>query len=65
MMALVRPSDRRLSVKLVPTFADRGGVAWSVWRIPTAVITIFLDRKRKPIGNKCSVVKKVNALKGA
>jgi hypothetical protein len=40
---LYRPSDRRLSAKLVPTFAD-GGVAWSVWRIPYGHNLCFLDR---------------------
>jgi hypothetical protein len=35
------PSDRRLSAKLVPTFADRN-VAWSAQRIPTAVNLVFL-----------------------
>jgi hypothetical protein len=34
---LYRPSDRRLSAKLVPTFADRG-VAWSAQRIPRPLI---------------------------
>jgi hypothetical protein len=34
---LYRPSDRRLSTKLVPTFADRGVSRGS----PTAVIWIF------------------------
>jgi hypothetical protein len=42
---LYRPSDRRLSAKLVPTFADRG-VAWSAQRIYTAVNIGFLDRSR-------------------
>jgi hypothetical protein len=42
---LYRQSDRRLSAKLVPTFADRGGVAWSAWLIPTTVLC-FLDRIR-------------------
>jgi hypothetical protein len=37
---LYRPSDRRLSVKLVSTFADTGRHVVSVWFIPTAV---FLD----------------------
>jgi hypothetical protein len=41
---LYRPSDRRLSAKLVPTLAD--GVAWSAQRIPTAVNFCFLDRCR-------------------
>jgi hypothetical protein len=36
------PTERpRLSAKLVPTFADRGGVAWSVRRIQS-IIRIFL-----------------------
>jgi hypothetical protein len=39
---LYRPSDRRLSARLVPTFADRG-VAWSAQRIPTAVNLGSLD----------------------
>jgi hypothetical protein len=42
---LYRPSDRRMSAKLVPTFADRV-VAWSAQRIPTAVNIGFLDRSR-------------------
>jgi hypothetical protein len=33
---LYRPSDRRLSVKLVQTSA-----VWSAWRIPTAVFSAF------------------------
>jgi hypothetical protein len=37
---LYRPSDRRLSAKLVPTFA------WSAQRIPTSVNPGFLDRSR-------------------
>jgi hypothetical protein len=39
---LYRLSDRRLSAKLVPTFADES-VTWSVQRIPTAVNLSFLD----------------------
>jgi hypothetical protein len=42
---LYRPSNRRLSAKLVPTFAVRG-VAWSAQQIPTAVNLGFLDRSR-------------------
>jgi hypothetical protein len=38
---LYRPSDRRLSAKLIPTFC-----AWSAQRIPTAVNLGFLDRSR-------------------
>jgi hypothetical protein len=35
------PTDgRRLSAKLVPTFAERG-VAWLARRIPTALISSF------------------------
>jgi hypothetical protein len=37
---LYRPSDRRLSAKLVPTFVSFG-VAYSVQRISTAVISVF------------------------
>jgi hypothetical protein len=40
---LCRPSDRRLSAKLVPTFADRGSHVVSVTD-PQAVFSIFLDR---------------------
>jgi hypothetical protein len=36
---LYRPSERRLSTKLVLTFADRR-CTWSAWRIPTTVISI-------------------------
>jgi hypothetical protein len=36
---LYRPSDRRFSVKWLPTFADKG--ATSAWWIPTAVFSIF------------------------
>jgi hypothetical protein len=42
---LYRPSDRRLSEKLVPTWRIKG-VAWSGQRIPTAVNFVFLDRSR-------------------
>jgi hypothetical protein len=35
------PSDRRLSAKLVPTFAVRGSVAWPARRNLTAVIWVF------------------------
>jgi hypothetical protein len=42
---LYRPSDRRLSAKLVPTLADRG-VAWLAHWIPRAVNFGFLDRNR-------------------
>jgi hypothetical protein len=35
---LYRPSDRRLSAKLVPTFVDRG---WSAQRSPAAVFSVF------------------------
>jgi hypothetical protein len=38
---LYRPSYRRLSMKLVPTFGDRWCRAWSAWRIPTAVFSAF------------------------
>jgi hypothetical protein len=37
---LYRPSDRRLWAKIVPTFEERDGVAWSAQQIPMA---IFLD----------------------
>jgi hypothetical protein len=37
---LHRPSDRRLSAKWLPTFADKGAT-WSAWRIPTAVFSVF------------------------
>jgi hypothetical protein len=47
-MALVRErtiqteqSNRRLSVKLVPTFLLIEGIEWSARRIPTAVFSIF------------------------
>jgi hypothetical protein len=42
---LYRPSDCRLSAKLVPTLAVEC-VAWSAQRIPTAVNFDFLDRSR-------------------
>jgi hypothetical protein len=41
---LYRPSDGRLSAKLVPTFADRGVPRSQRGRSPTAVISGFLDR---------------------
>jgi hypothetical protein len=37
---LYRPSDRRLSAKRLPTFADKGAT-WSARRIPTAVLSVF------------------------
>jgi hypothetical protein len=37
---LCRPSDRRLSAKLVPNFRIEGAT-WSAWRIPTAVFSAF------------------------
>jgi hypothetical protein len=37
---LYRPSDRRLSVKLVPTFSDRGVLRTQRGGSPTAVISI-------------------------
>jgi hypothetical protein len=37
-----REIDRRLLAKLVPTFADREGVAWSAQRIPPVVNSVFL-----------------------
>jgi hypothetical protein len=43
---LCRPSDRRLSTKLVPTFLRAEGVAWSAQPIPTAVNLGFLDWSR-------------------
>jgi CBS-domain-containing membrane protein len=42
---LYRPSDRRLSAKLVPTFADRGCHMVSVTN-PYGRILGFLDRSR-------------------
>jgi hypothetical protein len=42
---LYRPSDRRLSAKLVPTFADRGCHVVSV-TVPYCRILGFLDRTR-------------------
>jgi hypothetical protein len=42
---LYRPTDRRLSVKLVPTFADRGCHVVSVTD-PFGRILDFLDRSR-------------------
>jgi hypothetical protein len=42
---LYRPSDRRLSAKLVPTFADRGCHVVSVTN-PYGRILGFLDRRR-------------------
>jgi hypothetical protein len=46
--ALYRPSARPLSVKLVPTFTDRG---WNVVRVtnPYGRILDFLDRRLKYI----------------
>jgi hypothetical protein len=41
---LYRPSYRRLSTKLMPTFEDRGGVAYSARRIPYGRNPAFLDR---------------------
>jgi hypothetical protein len=38
---LYRPSDRRLSVKLVPTFADRETLRSKRGGSPTAVISVF------------------------
>jgi hypothetical protein len=35
---LYRPSDRRFSAKWLPNFADKG---CHVWRIPTAVFSVF------------------------
>jgi hypothetical protein len=35
---LNRPSNCRLSAKLVPIFAD---ATWSAWRFPTAVFSAF------------------------
>jgi hypothetical protein len=40
-----RPSDRRLTAKLVPPLRVEG-VAWSAQRIPTAVNLGFLTRSR-------------------
>jgi hypothetical protein len=42
---LFRPSNRRLSVKLVSTLMDRG-VSRSQRGSPTTVISVFLDRSR-------------------
>jgi hypothetical protein len=44
---LYRPSDRRLSAKLVPTFADRGCHVVSVTD-PHGCILGFLDRVKSP-----------------
>jgi hypothetical protein len=41
---LYRPSDRRLSAKLVSTFADRGLLRSQRGASPTDVISEFLDR---------------------
>jgi hypothetical protein len=38
---LYRPSDRRLSTKLMPTFLRIEGATWSAWRIPMAVCSAF------------------------
>jgi hypothetical protein len=43
---LYRPSGRNFSTNLVPIFAARGGVAWSVQRVPTALNRGSLDRSR-------------------
>jgi hypothetical protein len=45
---LYRPSDRRLSAKLVSPSADTG-VAWSARRIPYGRVLGFLDRKAIPV----------------
>jgi hypothetical protein len=37
--------DRRLSAKLVPTFADKGST-WSAWRILTAVFSVIYNWRR-------------------
>jgi hypothetical protein len=37
---LYRPSDRRLSAKLVPPSAIEGAT-WLAWQIPTAVFSVF------------------------
>jgi hypothetical protein len=39
---LYRPSDRRLSAKLIPTFADRGVQRSQRGGSPAAVISVFL-----------------------
>jgi hypothetical protein len=39
---LHRPSDRRLSAKLVPTFADRGVSLSQRGESPAVVISVFL-----------------------
>jgi hypothetical protein len=39
---LYRPSDLRLSAKLVPSLANIGVVAWSTRRIHMAVFSVFL-----------------------
>jgi hypothetical protein len=41
---LYPPSDRHLSAKLVPTFADRGVSRSQRGGSPTAVIPVFLDQ---------------------
>jgi hypothetical protein len=43
---LYRPSDRRLSAKLVPTLADRGCRVVSATKPPQLLISVFLDRSR-------------------
>jgi hypothetical protein len=45
---LYLPSDRRLSAKLMTTFADRE-CPWLAQRISTAVFSVFLDRSRYSI----------------
>jgi hypothetical protein len=39
--SVYRPSHRRLSAKLVPTFLRLDGATWSAWWIPTAVFSVF------------------------
>jgi hypothetical protein len=43
---LYRPSDRRLSAKLMPTLADRGCRVVSATNPPQSLISGFLDRSR-------------------
>jgi CBS-domain-containing membrane protein len=51
---LYRPSDRRLSAKLVPTLADRGCHVVSV-ADPNGRILRFLDRTNAILETKMSV----------
>jgi hypothetical protein len=44
---LYRPSDRRLSAKLVPTLADRGCRVVSATNPPQSLISVFQKKKHK------------------